>query len=257
MYMDQLQPSYISLQPTVTRTQMCWTSHCWRLTLPLKCAWLSWIHSASSSWGSRYRLRRVSLLVNITDWNHVTSCNGGAVWSVSHDAVPVCRPSCALITATVHSWRRCLKSTCVSCGSTNQRRRSSRSSPRCAPSFTRCVGGWGTALCSSIVHGTMTRLSPPLCSSPARFSKAAPTCVPPSAMRSSSVATPSWAPFAMMPPTFSTSSWRATLTTRAANRSSGLTYRCRLKSLNTFQAKVTCAVIIILVIKIVLLIIWI
>lgn len=79
------------------------------------------------------------------------SCYRGAVWSVSHDALPVCRPSCALITATVHWWRRCLKSTCASCGSTNQRRRSSRSSPRCAPSFTRCVEGCGTVLCGALL----------------------------------------------------------------------------------------------------------
>lgn len=104
----------------------------------------------------------------------------------------------------------------------------------------------GALLYSPVVRGPMTRLFPSLHSFPARFSKAAPTCVPPSATRSSSVATPNWAPFAMMLPICSTSSWRATSTTRAANRLSALTYRCPLKFSNT---KLTCAVIIILVIN--------
>lgn len=175
------------------------------------------------------------------------SCYRGAVRSVSHDALPVCRPSCALITATVHWWRRCLKSTCASCGSTNQRRRSSRSSPRCAPSFTRCVDALrNSALrCSPVVHGPVTRLLPSLRSFPARFSKAALTCAPPSATRSSSVATPSWAPSAVMLPIFSTSSWRATSTTQPANRLSGRTCRCQQKSKNIFQTIVIRAVVIV------------
>lgn len=50
------------------------------------------------------------------------------------------RHSCALTTATVHSWRRCLKSTCVSCRSISQKQPSSRSSLHCAPSSSRCEG---------------------------------------------------------------------------------------------------------------------
>lgn len=60
---------------------------------------------------------------------------------------------------------------------------------------------------------------------PAHFLKGVLTCVLLSAMRSWSVVTPSWAPFAAMQPIFSTSSWRATLTTQVASRLSGRTYR--------------------------------
>lgn len=60
---------------------------------------------------------------------------------------------------------------------------------------------------------------------PAHFLKGVLTCVLLSAMRSWSVVTPSWAPFAAMQPIFSTSSWRATLTTQVASRLSGHTYR--------------------------------
>lgn len=77
--------------------------------------------------------------------------------------------------------------------------------------------------------GPKRSLTPCLSSSPssflAHFLKGVLTCVQPSATRSWSVVTPSWAPFAAMQPTCSTSSWRATLTTRVANLLSGRTYR--------------------------------
>lgn len=76
-----------------------------------------------------------------------------------------------------------------------------------------------------MVHCSWWPVSPLPPSFPAHFSKGVLTCALLSAMRSWSVVTPSWAPFAAMQPICSTSSWRATLTTRAASLLSGRTYR--------------------------------
>lgn len=63
------------------------------------------------------------------------------------------RHSCALTTATVHSWRRSLRSTCVSCRSISQKQPSSRSSQHCAPSSTRLKGllaSYSTIFCQGL-----------------------------------------------------------------------------------------------------------
>lgn len=91
---------------------------------------------------------------------------------------------------------------------------------------------WGTCSCLCVVRYVL-KCAPKLMSClfslpssfPARFSKGVLTCVPLSATKSWSVVTPSWAPSAATQPTSSTSSWRATLTTRGASHSSGHTCR--------------------------------
>lgn len=92
---------------------------------------------------------------------------------------------------------------------------------------------WRTGLTSKSIICYVLRCAPVLISSScvssssfrAHFLKAVPTCVLLSATKSWNVVTPSWAPFAAMRPIFSTSSWRATLTTQGASHLSAHTYR--------------------------------
>lgn len=50
---------------------------CWRPTFPLKCVWLSWTHSASSSWALR------SSLYYVADWKGVVLSQKVQFWFMS------------------------------------------------------------------------------------------------------------------------------------------------------------------------------
>lgn len=140
------------------------------------------------------------------------------------------RHSLALIMAIVHSWRRYLKSTSASCASISQKQPWNRFSHRCAPLSTRSDVFFLFVLFLILFNLSWHKTARimhlfPYSSSHAHFLKDVQICVQLSAMRSWSVATPSWAPFAATPLTCCIFSWRVTSTTQVASRLSGRTYR--------------------------------